>query len=225
MGVVSGIGFHALGKRAFGPIGFLRAFVEGDVEVLGDEVGEAELGLPQETAGEHGVENRAGNKIVVFAEKPEVVIRAVHDEFVGAEGSEERGEIEVRERVDEFIAVGSGDLDEANLLRVGVETVSFSIEGNPRRIVEARHQFVQLQVVINHLQSEYTVKRGKCQREKIWREDYFLATDGHGLGKIEQEQTEVTENFFMRRGGNTSNRIARGWRKRTANRQRWPLLL
>ena len=133
------------------------------------QIGQAELSLPQQPAREHGVENRARHKVVVLAEKPQIVIRAMHDEFMLAQRFQERAKVNARQRIDQFISVRRGDLDEANLLRVGVEAVSFGIEGNPRGAVEARHQFVQLQVVINHLHRQYKVKPKSPKEENLAR--------------------------------------------------------
>ena len=45
------------------------------------------------------------------AEEAEVVISAVHDEFMLAKGVEQRTEIDRSERVDQFVAIGSGDFN------------------------------------------------------------------------------------------------------------------
>jgi hypothetical protein len=63
---------------------------------------------------------------------------------------EERLEVDAGERVDEFIACWGGGLEEANLFGVGVETVGFGIEGQPGRRSDARGEFGQFYVVINH---------------------------------------------------------------------------
>jgi len=109
----------------------LRAFVEGDVEVLGEQIGQAELGLPKETAGEHGVENGLRHKVMMFAEKPEIVIRSVHDQLVIAQGLKERGKVNIRQRINQLIPVRCGNLDETNLLRIGVKAVRLRYRGRP----------------------------------------------------------------------------------------------
>lgn len=137
MGVVAGVSFHALGQWALGPIGFLRTFVERDAEVLGNEVGQAELRDAEQPRGEHGVEDAGRDELVVLAKESQVVVRSVHDEPVRAKLFEKRRETNAGERVNEFIAIERGDLDETNLFGIGVKTVRFGIERDPRRGTQA----------------------------------------------------------------------------------------
>jgi hypothetical protein len=58
-----------------------------------------------------------GRKLMMFFQQAQIVIRRVKNEFATVEDVEQRVEIDGRERVNEFIAVGGADLDEADFFR------------------------------------------------------------------------------------------------------------
>ena len=165
-GVVTGVVLHALGEGTPSPVRFLWAFIEGKAEIFGHEVDEAELGVTEQAAGEHGVEDRAGDEVVVFAQEAEVVIGAVHDEFMRAESIEQRGEVEAGEGVDEFIDAGEADLEEADFFRVRMETVGFGIQGEPRRDAQLFEETGELQIIINHW-NKRNRERQRMKMEKV----------------------------------------------------------
>ena len=90
VGVLYGIVTHLRRQRTQRPVGFLRGFGNGDVEVFEDERGEAELGDAGEARREHGIENGCGSGVADAAQEAQVVVRAVNDEFLSIERAKER---------------------------------------------------------------------------------------------------------------------------------------
>ncbi|MGC3958867.1 MAG: hypothetical protein QM813_13295 [Verrucomicrobiota bacterium] len=75
MRVVAGVRFHAGGQRAHRPVGLLRPFFQLHAQMFLHEVAEAKLADAQQAGGQHGVENRAGDELVMFAEQAQIVVR------------------------------------------------------------------------------------------------------------------------------------------------------
>ena len=73
----------------------MGAFLQFDLEIVLDQMAETELADPQQARREHRVEDGAGHEGVVFAEQPQIVIRAVDDEFMAGQGFEQRVEVEL----------------------------------------------------------------------------------------------------------------------------------
>jgi len=80
--IVAGVAFHALGQRAQGPVGFLRAFLELHTEIFLHQMAQAELAQAKQSRCKHGIENGFGDELVMFAQQTQIVIRAVHDQLV-----------------------------------------------------------------------------------------------------------------------------------------------
>src|SRR5579859_2954579 len=110
MCVIARVRFHFFRQGSHGPISLLRAFFECDAEKLRHEIGEAELRDAEQPARKHRVKNGAGNELMVLAQQAQIVIRTMHDEFMLAESLEQGAEIDWCQRVDEIIAVRSGNL-------------------------------------------------------------------------------------------------------------------
>ena len=87
MRIVPGVAFHPLRQRAHRPVGFLRALLQLDAEVLLDQVAQTELTQAKQARGEHRIEDGAGHEFVVLAQQPQVVICAMHDQLVSGQAS------------------------------------------------------------------------------------------------------------------------------------------
>ena len=149
-GVGAGVIFHARRERAFGPVGFLRSFFQDHAEIFVDEAAQAEFALAQQAAGQHGVEDPVRYEAVIFAQQPQVIVRPVQDQLVLFQLQPKRLQIQLRQRINQIIAVDRAHLDETKLFRVGVQTVRFSVQGQPVRRADGRQVLSQFQVRINH---------------------------------------------------------------------------
>ena len=69
--------------------------------------------------------------MMVFFEQPQIIIRRMKDQFAAAENFEKRDKIDGHKRIHQHIAIGGADLDQADLFRIGMEAVSFSIKCKP----------------------------------------------------------------------------------------------
>ena len=150
MRVVAGVGFHLFGERTPRPIGFLRGLVQFHAEKFFHERTQAKMPFAQKPRRQHGVENGARDKLVMLAQQPQIVIRAVHDEVVFVERGEERIEVHGRERINQPVAGHRADLNQANLFGVGVQAVSFGVERQPGRGFERGQESGKLCVGVNH---------------------------------------------------------------------------
>ena len=101
---------------------------------------QAKLHDTEQPGRQHGVKNRARHEIVVLAQQPQIIIRAVQDEFVFAEGLEQWSEVEVGERINQLVRVRDADLHEADLFRIRVQAVGLGVQGNPGRGAQTRQQ-------------------------------------------------------------------------------------
>ena len=96
-----------------------------------NKVAEAKLWDAEKARRDHGVKDGSRLERVVFAQQPQVVIRAVHDQLPAGQSVNKRREVNVCERVDDSVGVGCADLDETDFLRIGMKAVRFSIYRNP----------------------------------------------------------------------------------------------
>ena len=111
---------------------------------------QAEMAQPQQTRRQHGVENRAGNEFMVLAQEPQIIIRAVHDEFVPGQRIEQRIEIEPSQRINQFIASHGANLNEADLLGVSVQAVRLGIQRYPLGATDRWQKSCQLCFSVYH---------------------------------------------------------------------------
>jgi hypothetical protein len=118
-----------------------------DAEELGHEVTQAVARAAEQLGGDGGVEDVAGDEAAGASEQAEVEVGAVQDELALGEVREEGGEVGWREGVDERVAAGVADLDQAQLLGVRVEAVGLGVEGEPRRAAKRGDQGLDLGVV------------------------------------------------------------------------------
>ena len=131
MCVVARVNFHPLRQRSPRPVGFLRTLVQLHAKELFGERTQAELNFADQPRGEHCVENRRGHEFVVLEQQPQIVVRAVHDDLVSVQRLEQRVEIDFRQRINQSVAVSRADLNQADLFRIGVQTVGLGVERDP----------------------------------------------------------------------------------------------
>ena len=98
---------------------------------------------------------------MMLFEQAQIVIRRVKNELATVEYIEQRIEIDGRERVNEFIAPGGADLDEADFFRIGVEAVGFGVEREPLGGAEFRQQCREFYIIINHVRAILANRRVK----------------------------------------------------------------
>ena len=155
MRVVTGVFFHPLGERAARPIGFLRTLVQFHAEKFFDERTQAELPFTQKPRREHRVENCRRNEFVVLPQQTQIVIRPVHDEFVGIERVEQRVQIDFGKRVNQFVAGDGADLNETDFFGIGVQAVGLGIEREPGCGFDCRQECGEFCVGVNHVRIFY----------------------------------------------------------------------
>ena len=139
MRVVPGVSLHSRRERAFGPIGLLRPLFQGHPQILLEQIGQSELAVPEQAACEHGVKNPVWHEPVVLAQEPQIIIGPVQNQPVQFEFRPQRGQRQRGQRVNQPVLPADADLKQAELFRVGMETVRLRVEGDDFR----RAQFVQ----------------------------------------------------------------------------------
>jgi len=87
---------------------------------------------------------------VVLAQQAEVVVSAMHDQFVAGQGTEQRVEVDASERVNEPVAGNRADLNQADFFRVGVQAVRLRIHGHPGGCPEHGQEGLDLSFRVNH---------------------------------------------------------------------------
>jgi hypothetical protein len=75
----------------------------------------------------------------------------VKNKLAAVEPVEQQIEIDGRERVNEFVAPGGADLDEADFFGIGVKAVGFGVEREPLGGAEFRQQCREFCIIINHV--------------------------------------------------------------------------
>ena len=128
MRVVLRVFRHHVRQRAARPVRFLRAFHERDSEILLHQRREAELAQTEQPRRDHGVENFARLEPERAPEKAQIEVHSLQDNFLLREHRAERLEIDARERIDQEILLRKGELNEAKLLEVAVQTVRLGVD-------------------------------------------------------------------------------------------------
>ena len=75
----------------------------------------------------------------------------MHDQFVAGKSLEQRSQRYGREGINEFVPRGGADLNQTNLFGIGVQAVSLSVHGHPRRGPNNGQENLKLLLCINHL--------------------------------------------------------------------------
>ena len=89
---------------------------------------------------------------MVFFQQAQIVIRRVKNKFMRVEHVKQRIKIYFRERVNQHVAVGDADLNQADFFRIGVQAVGLGVEREPRGGFECGQQRGELYVSVNHVQ-------------------------------------------------------------------------
>ena len=103
---------------------------------------------------------------MMLAQQAQIVIRAVHDQLVRVERVQQRIEIDAGERVNQAVAGGGADLDQADLFGIGVQAVGFGVERQPGGGLEVGQKGGQLCVGVNHAGNIFMprpIKRRNCE--------------------------------------------------------------
>jgi hypothetical protein len=150
VGIVAGVALHPLGERPHGPIGFLGAFFELNTQVGLHQVAQAELAQSEQPGRQHGIEDGAGNELVVFAKQPQVVVGAMHDQLVPGQGIENWVQNQLGQGIDQPIAIDGADLDQTHLFGVGMQAIGLCINRYPGSMAKYRQEFLQLLFIIDH---------------------------------------------------------------------------
>src|SRR5579884_2717988 len=86
----------------------------------------------------------------MLAKKSQVIVRAVHDEFVLGQSLQKRFNVQAGERVDQFIAGGSSDLEQADFFGISMKAVGFRVQSHPRACAQTPQQAFQFRIAIYH---------------------------------------------------------------------------
>lgn len=160
--VIPRIPFHPLGKWAQSPVGFLWTFLQLHAEIFFDKIAVAKLSLAHQARGEHGIKDRARNKLMVLQQESQIVIGTVHDELVFGQRIEHGCKADRSQWIDQNITFDRADLDEANFFGISMKAVGFSIDCNPVCSADLRKKLRQLLFRIDHAQN-IKVSRMQCQ--------------------------------------------------------------
>ena len=124
---------------------------------------------------------------MMFAQQTQIIVSAVHDQFVPHQRVEQGIEIDRRQRVDEIVTGDRADLDQANLFRVGVQAVRLCIDSDPGATLEAIQEFGQFCFRINHARTNIQISTSSFQRNfkrHRWRQTQktqrWRLTEGYG---------------------------------------------
>ena len=131
--VVQRVVHHLLGQRPARPVGLLRSLVEGNAEQLGEQVVQAECREAKQPRRPHRVEDRCWHEPGRGEHQPQVVVGAVHEQFLPLERLEQRRDFQRGEGVDQHIRAGEADLQQAQFFRIRVQAVGFRVEADPVR--------------------------------------------------------------------------------------------
>jgi len=97
-GILRRVADHFAGEGALRPVGALKLFVEGDAEILAEDVGQPDLLLAEKLAGDHGVEEPAHLEAEIPVQAADVVIGGMEELANGGIGQHRRQRREVADR-------------------------------------------------------------------------------------------------------------------------------
>src|SRR5437879_10503898 len=75
-------------------------------------MGQSKLGETEQPGRHHGVEHALRNKTVGAPQQTQVVVRAVQNHLSPPQRVQQRGQVQRRQRVDQFVGFRQTDLDE-----------------------------------------------------------------------------------------------------------------
>ena len=120
-------------ERTKRPVGLLLSLGEVDAELLGDQCGVAVARGAGEPRRDHGVEDPGRGPEAETVQHPQVEVGAVHHQLGSRQHIEQRSQIEVGQRIDQFVGVGQAHLYEAHLLVVAVQAVGLRVHADAVR--------------------------------------------------------------------------------------------
>jgi len=150
MRVVLGIDFHRGRERTARPVGFLRTLGQDDVEVLLDERGITELAQANHPGRDHGVENFPHRQIKAASQQAQIKIHSLENNLLVCEQRAERLEIDSGERIDQNIFAVEGELNEAELFEIAVQTVGLGVDRDALEMTQAGKKPLELCVGSDH---------------------------------------------------------------------------
>jgi hypothetical protein len=117
------------GERSFGPVRFLMSLIQMNLKHLLQQRIQPQHGMPQKARRVLRIEQVPHPKTEIAKELPEIVGGRVKN-FLDARVSKDRPQglqIAERQRIDQIIGLGRGNLEQAYLLLIGVQAIRFGI--------------------------------------------------------------------------------------------------
>jgi len=111
---------------------------------------------------------------MMLAQQPQIVIRRVHDEFMGVKRVEKRIKIDSGQRINQPVAGHGADLDQADFFRVGVQAVGLGVERKPVGGLDGGQQRGEFGVGVNHARS-IKAPRAACHALACVAAKYFCS--------------------------------------------------
>ena len=158
-GVVARVVDHSFGQWSARPVGLLRPLLQMNAQQLFHEIGQSEFNESEQSRGQHRVKNGFGHEVIGPSQQTQVVVGAVQNQFLPAQGLQQWREVHRRQRVNQHIGARQADLHETELFRVGVQTVGLGVQRQPVGRANARHPIGQLFIALNHPQSKAPAPR------------------------------------------------------------------
>jgi hypothetical protein len=118
---------------------------------------------------------------MMFLQQAQIVIRRMKNELATVEDIEQQIEIDGRERVYEFIAVGGTDLNEADFFGIGMKAVGFGIERKPLSSSEFRQQRREFYIIINHVSASLANGWPKEKTSRLHSNDFDRQPRANGV--------------------------------------------
>src|SRR6185503_1447157 len=101
---------------------------QDDVEVLLDERGITEFAQANHPGRDHGIENFPHRQIEAAPQQAQIKIHSLEDNLLFREQRAERLEIDSGQRIDQNIFAIEGELNEAQLFEIAVQTVGLGVD-------------------------------------------------------------------------------------------------
>ena len=149
--VVFRVFLHRRRERTARPVRFLRAFGERDVKILLDQRREAELLQSEHPRRDDRVEDLTDGKIIGATKQAQIEIHALEHNFPLGQRAAERLQIDRGQRIDQMILAVEGQLDEAKLFEIAVQTVGLGIDRDAVEPLHPRKEIRELCIGRDHL--------------------------------------------------------------------------
>src|SRR3954453_13004476 len=93
---------------------------------------------------------------MMFAEQPQIIICAVHDQFMSRQRIQHRSDIYPSQRIDEFVSGYRADLYQANFFRIGMKAVCLRVHSHPGRGLEHPYEDSKFFRSVDHLSNIFS---------------------------------------------------------------------